>query len=91
MFRMVPIQPWVKGALDVIIDFLTLDSVGGRLEVDFSPHPNLKGSFKISNPGSIILNGGELPQSLLHKVCVKQVYFTQPGTTVIRRYDEDEE
>ena len=91
MFRAVPIQPWVKGALDVTINFLALDSVNGHLEVDFSPHLKMAGSFKSSNPGSIILNGGKLPQSLLHKVCVKQVYFIQPGTTRVRWYDENDE
>ena len=91
MLRAVPIQPWVKGALDVTITFLALDSVDGYLEVDFSPHLKMKGSFKSSNPGSIILNGGKLPQSLLHKVCVKQVYFIQPGTTRVRWYDENDE
>ena len=70
-FRVVPVWSWAAGALDEIIDFFTLDPIGGYLEVDFSIEDTLKGTFKISNPGSIVLDNGELPQSLSSKVCVK--------------------
>jgi len=85
------VRAWAAGALDEIFDFFALDSVGGRLEVDFSIEDTLKGTFKTSNPGSIVLDDGELPQSLSSKVCVKQVYFSLPGSTGIRRYHGAEE
>jgi hypothetical protein len=87
----IPTRSWGKGVFEETINFLALDSASGRLEVDFSPEGTLKGTFKTSNPGTIFLNGGELPQSLQTNVCVKQVYFTHPGTIGIRRHEEDEE
>jgi len=89
--RVIPVRSWSADALKQGVNFFGLHPISGRLEVDLSINKSLKGSFKTSHRGSIILDNGELPQSLLGVVCVKQFYLTEAGRVGIKHQSGPEE
>lgn len=74
--RIIPARIWSPEAL-TRVDFLSLPSISGHLDVNLEIVPTLKGAFKTAHPGSITSSSDEdLPPSLSGNVCVKQVYFS---------------
>lgn len=86
--RVIPSRPWSSTALQKV-DFLSLPSVAGFLDVNLEIIPSLKGAFKTAHPGSITSDVA-LPPPLSGKVCVKQLYFTEAGG-IVKRYRGTEE
>lgn len=84
-------RSWSATALKEGVDFLGLCSTSGHLEVDLSITDSLKGSFKTSHHGSTVFGGEGLPPPLSGAVCVKQLYFTEAGKSVARRYNGSKE
>lgn len=90
VLRVIPTRLWSPEAL-TRVDFLSLPSVPGRLNVNLEIVPALKGAFKTAHSGSITPTSDvTLPPSLTGKVCVKQVYFSGEGE-VVKRYPPAEE
>ena len=89
--RVIPARSWSANSLKEGVNFLGLPAVSGRVDFNLSIDNSMKGSFKTSHRGSIVLDNGVLPQSLSGTVCVKQLYFTEAGLGKARRYKGSEE
>ena len=91
MLKVVPTRSWSPEALTQV-NFSTLPSVSGHLDVNFKDSSIQKGAFKTAHPGSISLSSSNntFPPSLSGNVCIKQHYFL--GTAGrIKRYSPLEE
>lgn len=89
--RIIPAWSLSADALKEGVNFLSLCPISGHLEVNLVINDSLKGSFKTSHRGSIVLDHGELPPSFSGTVYAKQLYFADPGKSGLRRYDGSKE
>ena len=88
--KIIPTRIWSAEALTPV-NFLSLPSTPGRLDVNLEITAALKGAFKTAHPGFIIPDpNGVLPPPLSGKICIKQVYFSGEGG-VVKRYRPTEE
>ena len=88
--RVIPVRLWSPEAL-TRVNFHSLPSIPGQLDVNLEIDPTLKGAFKTTHSGSITPKFGEvLPPFLSENVCVKQVYFSGENGTV-KHYSPAEE